>query len=157
MSALPLHHLRFLDSGGLHRPPRRAKTGPGRTNRAASSLECALTRQRRAPAVESTLTSSLDLKSHGIRASWPFGGAEVLWRSTTVVTPLECTLTKSGLVTPLECTDTNSLDLKSFRFHCYKKHRGGPSLLPCFPASLLPCLLVMRPSAQPCRYSAGRG
>src|SRR5713101_8411043 len=61
----------------------------------------------------------------GIRASWPFGGAEVLWRSTTAVTPLECTDTKNGPASPLECTDTKSLDLKSFRIHCYKKGGWG--------------------------------
>jgi len=94
---------------------------PGR----ATPLEYALTRQRRAPALESTLTNSLDFKSPGIRASWPFGGAEVLWRSATAITPLECTLTKSVLVSPLECTDTKSLDLKSFRFHSYKKRGVG--------------------------------
>jgi len=63
-----------------------------------------------------------------VRASWTFGGAEVLWRSAPQVlwkmqthqecpprriTPLECTLTKNGLVSPLEFTVTNSLDLKS--------------------------------------------
>src|SRR5713101_2921004 len=42
------------------------------------------------------------------------------------VSSLECTDTKNAPATPLECTLTNSLDLKSFRFHSYKKHRGGP-------------------------------
>ncbi len=110
-------------------------------------LECTDTRYRRAPALESTLTNSLDLKSPGIRASWPFRGAEVLWRSATAITPLECTLTKNGLITPLECTDTNSLDLKSFRFHSYKNPRGAcflASLPPCFLASLLPILISTR-------------
>ncbi len=140
MSALPLHHLRFLESGGLHRPPRRAKAGPGRTSRAVSPLECTLTNNRLVDSLECPVKNSLDLKCPGIRASWPFGGAEVLWRLATVVTPLECTLTKNGLVTPLECTDTNSLDLKSFRFHSYKNPRGGalPFSFYLFPFALFP-------------------
>ena len=150
MSALPLHHLRFLDSGGLHRPPRRAKTGPGRTNRAASSLECALTRQRRAPAVESTLTSSLDLKSHGIRASWPFGGAEVLWRSATAVTSLEYALTENAALSSLEYALTELLDLKSFRFRTYKKRGGGGSLF-------LLCLICLPRQGARRRSRAERG
>ena len=31
---VPHHRLRFQESGGLHRPPRRTKTGPGHTRRA---------------------------------------------------------------------------------------------------------------------------
>jgi len=44
------------------------------------------------------------------------------------ISPLECTDTKNAPASPLECTDRNSLDLKSFRFHSYKKHPGGPCL-----------------------------
>src|SRR5712692_31793 len=93
-------------------------------SRRTSPLECTDARHRGAPASESTFTNSLDLKSPGIRASWPFGGAEVLCRSAKAVTCLDCTLTKNDLLSSLECTDTNSLGLKPFRFHCYKK-RGG--------------------------------
>ncbi len=94
--------------------------------RRATPLECTDTRHRRAPVLESTLANSLDLNSPGIRASWPFKGADVLRRSSTPVAPLECTDTKNGLLSSLECTDTNSLGLKSFRFHSYKKPPGGP-------------------------------
>ncbi len=95
-----------------------------------SSLECTDTRDRRAPALESTLTNSLDLNSLGIRASWPFGEAEVLWRSARAITPLECTLTESGLISPLECTDTNSLDLK-FRGITLFQKKGGRESASC--------------------------
>ena len=88
MSALSLHPLWFLESGGPRRPPRREKTGPERTSRAVSPLEYALTKTK-------------DLNPPGMNT--------------------------------------------------YKRRRGG------LPASLLPCLVVMQPSAQPCRYSAGRG
>src|SRR5712691_4878444 len=112
---------------------------PGR----ATPLQCTDTCHWRAPALESTLRNSLDLNSPRIKASWPFAGAEVLWRSATPVTALECTDTKNGLISPLECTDTNPLGLKSFRFRSYKKPQGGPaSLLHCLLASLPPCFLA---------------
>ncbi len=41
VSAPLLRRLRFLQSGGLHCPPRREKTGPERTSRAVSPLEYA--------------------------------------------------------------------------------------------------------------------
>src|SRR6266852_7371096 len=56
MSALPLHHLGFLQSGGLHCPPRREKTGPERTSRAVSPLEYALTKNAPASPLQSALT-----------------------------------------------------------------------------------------------------
>ena len=124
MSALPLHHPRFLESGGLQRPSRRIGTGRGRTNRAASPLEFADTRQRLAPALESTFTNSLNLKSPRIRASWPSGSTEVLWRSASAVTRLECTDTKNAPASPLECTDTNSLDLKFPGITLFQKKVG---------------------------------
>src|SRR6266852_804366 len=95
--------------------------------RRLTPLQCTLTNNGLVSSSECPVANSLDLKSPGIRASWPFGGAEVLWRSSTAVTRLECTLTKNGFASPLECTDTKSLDLKSFRFHSYKKRGvGGP-------------------------------
>src|SRR5712691_1559554 len=93
-----------------------------------TSLECTLTKNGLGGSSECPITNSLDLKSPGIRASWPLGSPEVLWRSSTPITRLECTLTKNGLLSPLECTDANSLGLKSFRFHSYKKHPGGASV-----------------------------
>jgi hypothetical protein len=96
--------------------------------RRLTPLECTLTNNDFVGSPECPVKNSLDLNSPGIKASWTFEGAEVLWRSSTTVTPLECTDTKNGLVSPLECTDTKSLDLKSFRFHSYKKHPGGPLL-----------------------------
>ncbi len=98
--------------------------------RRLTRLECALTKNGLAGSLECPVTNSLNLKSPGIRASWPFGSAEVLWRSATPVTPLECTLTKNGLLSSLEFTDTNSLNLKSFRFHSYKKRGVGGATRP---------------------------
>src|SRR5712691_8716541 len=80
--------------------------------RQISPVECTLTNTGLKGSLECPVTNSLDLKSPGIRASWPFGRAEVPWRSATAVTRLECTDTKNGLLSSLECTDTNSLDLK---------------------------------------------
>src|SRR5712691_3265499 len=68
-----------------------------------TSLECTLTKNGLGGSSECPITNSLDLKSPGIRASWPAGGAEVLWRSAMAVTPLECTDTKNAPATPLEC------------------------------------------------------
>src|SRR5713101_8065647 len=134
MSALPLHRLRFLESGGLHLPPRGAKTGPGLTNRATSPLECTHTKNDLVGSLECPVTNSLDLKSPGIRASWPFGSAEVLLRPATSVTSLECALTRhrQGPVNPLESALTRLLGLKSFRFCTYKKRGGGggPAAMP---------------------------
>ena len=96
-------------------------------------LECTLANNAPTSSLECPVTNSLDLKSPGIRASWLFRGAEVLWRSATAVTSLECTDTKNGLASPVECTDTNSLDLKCFRFHSYKKRWGGGGV----PAAML--------------------
>ncbi len=105
------------------RPPRRI-----------SPLECTLTKNGLGGSLKCPVTNSLDLKSPGIRASWPFGGPEVLWRSSTPVTRLECTLTKNGLLSPLECTDTNSLHLKSPGMNTYKKRGvggvGEPAAMP---------------------------
>jgi hypothetical protein len=121
--------------------------------RRITPLECTDTRHRRAPALESTLTNSLDLNSPRITASWPFGSAEVLWRSATAVTPLECTDTKNGLVSSLECTDTNPLGLKSFRFHSYKKPPGGPLLFP-LTSYLLPFSSGLLASLPPCFFAS---
>jgi len=98
--------------------------------RRLTRLESTLTNNGLVGSLECPVANSLDLKSPGIRASWPFGGAEVLWRSSTPVTPLECTDTKNGLLSSLECTDTNSLDLKFFRFHSYRKRGVGVQLDP---------------------------
>jgi len=113
-----------LNRAGRLEMPTHRKCPP----RGITSLECTLTDNGLAGSLECPVSNSLDLNFPGIMASWPFRGAEVLWRAATPVTPLECTDTKNGLVSPLECTDTNSLDLKSFRFHCYKKRGGGGCL-----------------------------
>src|SRR5712692_11073254 len=80
--------------------------------RRLTRLECTLTNNGLVGSSECPAKNSLDLNSPGIRASWPFRGAEVLWRSSTPVTPLECTDTKNAPASPLESTDTNSLHLK---------------------------------------------
>jgi len=102
--------------------------------RRITPLECTLTKNGFVGSLECPVTNSLDLKSPGIRASWPFGGAEVLWRSATAVTPLECALTRhrQGPVNPLESALTRLLGLKSFRFCTYKKKGGGgrPAAMP---------------------------
>ncbi len=120
--------------------------------RRITRLERTLTNNRLVGSLECPVKNSLDLKSPGIRASWPFGGPEVLWRSAAALTPLECTLTKDGLLSSLECTDTNSLDLKSFRFHSYKKHPGGGLPSPNFYLLLFTFFLFPLPSASlpPC-------
>jgi len=92
--------------------------------RRLTPLECTLTNNGLVGSLEGPFINSLDLNSPGIRASWPFGSAEVLWRSSTPVTPLECTDTKNGLLSPLECTDTNSLDLKFHGITLFQK-KGG--------------------------------
>src|SRR5713226_9241194 len=80
--------------------------------RRLTRLECTLTNNGLVGSLECPVTNSLDLNSPGIRASRPFGGPEVRWRSATAVSRLECTDTKNASASPLECTDTNSLDLK---------------------------------------------
>ena len=93
-------------------------------------LECTLTNN----GLECPVANSLDLKSPGITASWPFRGPEVLWRSSKAVTPLEYALTRhrQGPVNPLESALTRLLGLKSFRFCTYKKRGGGgrPAAMP---------------------------
>ena len=94
---------------------------PGRI----TPLECTLTNNCLVGSLECPVTNSLDLNSPGIKASWPFAGAEVLWRSSTPVTPLECALTKNAPASPLEYALTELLDSKPFRFCTYKKRGGG--------------------------------
>src|SRR5712692_11129083 len=77
--------------------------------RPITPLECTLTRQQRrglACSLECPVENSLDLKSPGIKASWTFRTADLLWRSSASATPLECTDTNNGLLSSLECTDT---------------------------------------------------
>src|SRR5712691_421609 len=93
--------------------------------RRITPLECTLTNNVLIGSPECPSTNSLDLNSPGIRASWTFGSAEVLWRSATAVTRLKCTDTKNGLLSSLECTDTNSLDLKFHGITLIQKKRGG--------------------------------
>jgi hypothetical protein len=101
--------------------------------RQISPLECALTDNGLGGSLECPVTNSLNLKSPGIRASWTFGAADLLWRSSTPVTPLEYALTKNRLVSPLEFTLAKSLDLKPRGMNTYKKHPGG-----ALPFCLLP-------------------
>jgi len=105
--------------------------------RRITSLECTLTNNGPEGSLECPVTSSLDLKFPGIRASWTFGGAELLWRSSTSTTTLGCTDTKNAPATPLECTDTNSLNLKSFRFHSYKKRGVGGHISTVVPTTVI--------------------
>jgi len=88
-------------------------------------LECTLTNNSLVGSLKCPVSSSLDLNSPGIKASWTFGGPEVLWCSSISTTPLECTDTKNGFVSSLECTDTNSLGLKSPRITLFQKKGGG--------------------------------
>jgi hypothetical protein len=103
-------------SGPASSPPNRAGSLEMQTHqkcppRPISLLAYALTRHRRAPALESTLTNSLDLKSPRIRASWPFRSPEVLWRSATAVTRLEYALTKNAPASHLESALAKTQDL----------------------------------------------
>jgi hypothetical protein len=109
--------------------------------RRITRLECTLTNNDLAGSLECPLTNSLHLKSPGIRASWPFGGAEALWRPATPVSLLECALTKNALANLLEYALTELLDLKPFRFRTYNKPPGGP--LP-FTFFLLPLASLAR-------------
>ncbi len=90
-----------------------------------SPLQCTLTKNSIVGSSECPVTNSLNLNSPAIRASWPFGRAEVLSRSSAALTPLECTDTKNGLISSLECTDTNSLDLKFHGITLFQKKGGG--------------------------------
>jgi hypothetical protein len=125
-------------------PPWRTECPP----RWTTPLECALTNSSLVGSIECPFTGSLDLKPPGIRASRPFGGAEVLWRSSTPVTRLEYALTENGFVSSLDCALANSLHLKPRGMNTYKKRGVGVGCLRLGRGKALQTLRGARPGAR---------
>ncbi len=72
-------------SWSVHADSLEMQTHHERPPRRITLLECTLTNNGFVDSLECLVTNSLDLKPPGIRASWPCGGPEVLWRSSTPV------------------------------------------------------------------------